>query len=424
MSIKITQQQPLGNAFANRTSSNSAPDQQSQPFFGNSGQISGYGGGEDILMMTPSTKRYRGNDSAMSSAFGSKRHGGNDDSACYLTNEVFLPTEMDKLKKLFPLLDNNQIQQVLEECNNDCSKTLKKFMTDKYQQASEKDSISKSLISKRIVAHTNPSQDQSAVQNYLNQVRASKKRRRDDQEELMITGQAMNNNSQASSQFNQTLSAYQQQYSSQGLSQNSFSHLQTNSFSHLQSNQQNNFSHLQQTSQQQNSSMHQQRLQTSTTSQINTSTSQNLMQVQQQQQQQIEQRQIEELFAENTVKELMNVQSPDDAYKIVGTMLKQFKQEIVKKQVDLLSGILRDNKILKKGVAIQNQRSQEAIQKASQYDEVVEIAKKQAEEIGFLKSENLHLNNSLMRTQYNPSMRYSYQSNNNNHFGGGDPSVL
>ena len=72
-------------------------------------------------------------------------------------------------------------------------------MTDKYQQATEKDSISKSLISKRIVAHTNPSQDQSAVQNYLNQVRASKKRRRDDQEELMITGQAMNNNSQASS---------------------------------------------------------------------------------------------------------------------------------------------------------------------------------------------------------------------------------
>ena len=54
------------------------------------------------MMMTPHAKRFRGSDA---SAFSSKRL--NDDSACYLTNEIFLPTEMDKLKKLFPLLDNN-----------------------------------------------------------------------------------------------------------------------------------------------------------------------------------------------------------------------------------------------------------------------------------------------------------------------------
>lgn len=52
-------------------------------------------------MMTPQTKRYRNDQGTM----GRGLKGEENDS--YLTNEIFLPTEMDKLKKLFPLLDND-----------------------------------------------------------------------------------------------------------------------------------------------------------------------------------------------------------------------------------------------------------------------------------------------------------------------------
>ena len=51
---------------------------------------------EDSRMLTPQTKRYKGDN-----YFGS--------DSPILTGEIFLPTDLDKLKKIFPYIDSKVI---------------------------------------------------------------------------------------------------------------------------------------------------------------------------------------------------------------------------------------------------------------------------------------------------------------------------
>ncbi|CDW91069.1 UNKNOWN [Stylonychia lemnae] len=346
---------------------------------------------EDAIMMTPNAKRYR-NDTCMMSSYSKAEFDTTQQQHQSIAREIYLPTEMDKLKKLFPFLDNEvkfikyskilqQIQEVLKECDKDCSKAYNKLLTQKNPNL--KDEQGKALLSKRVGAPQQFSQDPNQNQSALSSARQSKKRRRDDYESDYSSIMDMNQVSLRSSVSVQNSSNLQQQS-------------QQISAQQLQPNTQNS-------SQNQNQQL------------VNHSQAQQI-------QQQIQERPLEESYAENSVKELMNIQCAEDAYKVLNNMFKTFKQESSKKYIEAIKVCLRDNQILKKGVIIQNKRSQEAMQKAADYDQLFEVVQKQAEEIGFLKSQNAQLSTSLMKSQFKPMMNPNWY-NSNNHFGG-DPSVL
>lgn len=61
---------------------------------------------EDSRMMTPQTKRYKG-DNYMGS------------ESPILTGEIFLPTDLDKLKKIFPYIDTKvMLSFIIKRCSN------------------------------------------------------------------------------------------------------------------------------------------------------------------------------------------------------------------------------------------------------------------------------------------------------------------
>lgn len=90
--------------------------------------------------MTPQTKRYKAEN------FLSKENVSSYGNS-YLTNEIFVPSEMDKLKKLFPLLEphvstiivhfSQQIEEVLEECDKNCSKAYEKLLVGNIQNTKD-----------------------------------------------------------------------------------------------------------------------------------------------------------------------------------------------------------------------------------------------------------------------------------------------
>jgi hypothetical protein len=79
--------------------------------------------------------------------------------------------------------------------------------------------------------------------------------------------------------------------------------------------------------------------------------------------------------------------------------------EFICKEKELIVGLLKESRILKKGIRIQNKRIEDLFQKDQELEELRRFAAQQKRELNELKQQNIRL-------QQEQARRQSYQPNN------------